>query len=234
MVGRKKNLLDAFQASALEGRAVKERKNVQASAGGPFAPSSPRAKAAEGGTGLAARALRDPIVRGALALALVAIVGAYWLGTRRGGDEVEAASAAGPSGPGMLVSPSARDAGAPPSGETLARLNQQRGQAGTPQDQRFLDKANQFTIRLVQYNNDEAGLRQAKATFEYLRGQGLPAVAPISIGKGVIVCVDSAPRKSDLDQMLGYVRKMQGPDEKTKRPPFADAYVVNIDDVLER
>lgn len=234
MVGRKKNLLDAFQASALEGRAVKERKNVQASAGGPFASASPRAKAEAGEGGLAARALRDPVVRAALGVALVAIGAAYWLGTRSGSAADEPASEVLAAAPGVIVPASAAPGAAPSPDADLARLNQQRAQTGTAHDQQFLDKKNQFTIRLVQYKNDEAGLRQAKATFEFLRREGLPAVAPISIGKGVIVCVDSKPRKADLDAMLTFVQKMAGPDGKTNRPPFADAFVVNIDDVLER
>ena len=50
MVSRKKNLLDAFKASAPEGRAMTERKkNPQTSAGGPFAPGKPSTQAAWGG-----------------------------------------------------------------------------------------------------------------------------------------------------------------------------------------
>src|SRR5215470_12349473 len=106
MVVRKKNLLDAFQASAPEGRAALRRTDdARASAGGPFAPVVPtpsgaptpsghgdRSRASDAGSprfSMAAhatarrpmwrRALADRAVQAALVLGVVVLGGAYWL-----------------------------------------------------------------------------------------------------------------------------------------------------------
>ena len=273
MIARKKNLLDAFKASATEGPRVAGRKNAPpASAGGPFAPpaptgpaatppgtppgtmpigarpdpaataprgpvatsagpSTPAAQAAPRAGSTLGRARGDPTIRVALVAMIVAVAAAFWIG-RTSATSVAAEEPA-LAGPGVLLPPGA-DGSAPPRSSDLARTNQTTAQITSGHDQAFMDPKNRFTVRCVQYKNDEAGIAAARATHDYLQREGYPVVSPIVLGKNLIVCVGARPKYDDLAQMLNYVQTLRGPDSRAKKPPFADAYVVNIDDVVER
>lgn len=248
MVIRKKNLLEAFTASAPEGRRAEARKksgDAQTSAGGPFAsvaPSAPRAARKlpkfptlmRGSTVM--RALADRTVRIAL-IAFVIVVGfAYWLGKKSGTTvEAEDAQAALPAGPGSIIRPGS-DVGAALKGSDLAKKNQQTAQLGSVHDQGFMDPRNKYTLRVAQYPSDENGKKAARATVEYLRGESLPVVGPIvqDKGKTLYVCAGYEAKSEELDKLLAYVKALPGPAPHSKSPPFASAFKVNIDDYVKR
>jgi hypothetical protein len=256
MVSRKKNLLDAFKASAPEGRAMAERKkNTQTSPGGPFAPGKPSTQASWGGASepseepeepafvrkpsplpaTVRRALADRTVRIALGALVLVVLGAFWLGRRSGsalaGDGAEAAAAS----PGALLRPGAARPAPRAAGADLAKKNETSVKLDTADDQAFRDKRNQFTTRIVQYNSDESGKTAARKTYDYLRGQGVPAIQPILSGTSIVICAGSAAKQSELTQLTAHIRGLPGPEPKPKKPlPFADAYVVNIDPYVQR
>lgn len=99
----------------------------------------------------------------------------------------------------------------------------------------LLDPANKYTVRLIQYEGGEANLARARATAEHLREScDVPVHGPFSIGKALILCAGHAPRVADLEPLLKRVRPLPGPPPQERSRPFASAYVVNIDDVVER
>ncbi len=59
---------------------------------------------------------------------------------------------------------------------------------------------------------------------------------PIRTGDGqaLLVCVGAKPKTKDLETLVEFVRGLRGPPPEPKKPPFQDAYVVRIDDVLKR
>ncbi|MBK7878074.1 MAG: hypothetical protein IPJ77_20640 [Planctomycetes bacterium] len=252
MVARQKNLLEAFRASAPEGRAAQKRKpDAPVHSGGPFAGGAGGAwgasKAARlefgerGGRSFLARVFGDRTVR-LVVLGILVVGVAAWLlrsGPEAGG--IEAAEPPSASGdPGSFARPAASSATAAPTvapAADPARSNQVAAQLGTTDDQAFHDPKNEFTVRVAQYKNDENGLKLARATVAWLRKEGYPAVQPIRTGgtkPGLIVCVGAKPKTKDLDTLVEFLRGLRGPPPQSKEPPFRDAYVVRIDDVLKR
>lgn len=233
MVTRKKNLLEAFQASALQGPRAAASKD----AGAPstqrgdrpirsFAPVRPR-------SGFAS-ALSHRTVQVALVLLVLTIGGAYWLG-RRNATSVAAAAPAADEGiaPGALL-PSHKTAAAIPA-KDVAAANVQTAQSGSADDQAFMDPKNRYTIRLIQYTDDGNGRAAASALHEHLRKkEAVPVISPISKGKAVILVAGSAPKIKDLDPLLAHIRSLRGPNPADDGLPFKDAYVVNIDDLVQR
>jgi hypothetical protein len=248
MVVRKKNLLDAFRAASPEGRKAAPPSSPSSSgAGGPFAPSSPHAPErpvtprfdAPRRSSALGRALADRSVRGILLVAVVVVVAAWFHG-RWSAKPAEAASSSAreSAGPGVLARPGG---GAPVVGAgagadaDLAQLNLSAARMGTADDQAFMDPANKYTVRLIQYDNDTDGLKRARDMVEFLRKkEGLPIVGPISIGKKLILAAGHAARIDQLEGLLGHVKALRGPPPQDKKLPFATAYVVNIDDVVKR
>lgn len=248
MVIRKKNLLEAFQASAPEGRGAAARQGGEkVAAGGPFAPPARTGDRAQPNFASArrrstlARALSDRTIQLALVVFIVAIGGAYWLGSRNSRSvEARTPSAADEgTNPGALLRSSAPAAAPIPppdvASASVASANLQTAQAGNADDQAFMDPKNKYTVRLAQYANDDAGQKQARALCEYLRKkEGAPVIRPVSKGKVVIVVAGFAPKIKDLDPLLTFIRGLRGPNSKDEALPFRDAYVVNIDDLVAR
>jgi len=257
MVLRKKNLLDAFRQAAPEGRkATPPSAKSSSGAGGPFAPQVPgdprasepapkirfepaRQPAPSASQGLDTevklppsaieRLLADRTVRAAvLVLALIGI-GAYFFSrfaatpTLAADQDARGADA----GKGALGSGLA-------AGADLVEKNQAAARMGTAVDKAFMDPANRFTIRLIQYNNDEAGQKKARETAEFLKKQAIPVVSPISLGKNVVLAADAKARTEDLAGLLKHVKTLAGPPPQEKQTPFSTAYVVNIDDLVKR
>lgn len=253
MVARHKNLLEAFRQSAPEGRAAASLKVAPpANTGGPFAGG-----AGIGSTGprlgfgeaprrpLLRRALGDRTVQLALLGGAIALLVVFALR----GDRPAEAGAAGPGSPGETVQAGMfargvaaegnRPAGASGAEGTApdpARANEVSAQLGTPEDQAFHDLANDYTVQVVGYKNDENGLKHARATVAWLRKEGYPAVQPIRTGNGkwILVCVGAKPKRQDLETLVEFVRGLRGPPPQAKEPPFKSAFVVRIDDVLKR
>jgi hypothetical protein len=261
MVSRKKNLLDAFKASAPEGRAMTERKkNPQTSAGGPFAPGKPSTQAAWGGASEPApgtpkpsfapkpkperegpstlqRALGDRTVRFALVAFAVIVAGAYWLGRHSSTDDLTPAPgealAAAPLAPGAMLRPGSDKVPAA-TGAELAKRNESAAKVGTSDDQQFLDKRNQCTVRVAQYDHNDAGKNLANKAYDYLRREGIPAIRPIVSGGAIVICAGYAKSTSELEQLVRRIQDLSGPDAKAGKKPFHDAYLVNIDPYVQR
>jgi hypothetical protein len=250
MVVRKKNLLDAFQASAPEGRTAAGRRSTQpTSAGGPFAPvGAARGPLGEGGAkGVAhwptgarvpvwRRWLADRAVRVALIVGLLCLGVAYWAGRQH-----EPALEAGPSSPASTAPSNAgallrSGAEAPPApAETeLAKHNLATAQAGSTHDQQFMNPVNKYTVRVKTFGNDASGLAAARALHDYFVKEDLPVILPISQGQSCIVYVGHADKKKDADLLAKYIQRMRGPGPSGKAAAFDDAYVVNIDSVVKR
>jgi putative hemolysin len=243
MVVRKKNLLDAFQASAPEGRAALRRtEDARASAGGPFAPSAnahDAARAPRFPTGARVpvwrRALADRAVQVALAVGVVALAGAYCLARGRSSATAEAAGRSSESAPesaGALLRPTpAPRAGAEAD---LAKLNAANARVNGKDDLALMDPANKYTVRVKTFGNDPAGRAAALALRDYLIKEAFPAVSPIELGKHCVVCVGHTDKKKDADAIAASIQKLRGPPPDAKKSAFDDAYVVNIDDVVKR
>jgi hypothetical protein len=285
MVVRKKNLLDAFQASAPEGRiAAGRRDDVRSSAGGPFAPvrspAEPGAKSSESGATASAsdvratapdtkasmpdarglmpdakasmtdakasmiwpaspraprwrRWLGDPAIRVALVAGVLCIAIAYWLG-RRQGPTVEAIDSTVPLPASGALLRSGAESAAAPSETDLAKHNLATAQAGSTDDQQFMNPANKYTVRVKTFSNDASGKAAARALHDYFVKESLPVILPITQGKSCVVYVGHADKKKVADQLASYLQRMHAPGSDSKKPSFEDAYVVNIDDVVKR
>jgi hypothetical protein len=180
-----------------------------------------------------------PFSRGRMLL--LAIVGASILlvvvivikfGGKSGGAGDSIAHAGPPSTPEKTASAGAPQ-GAPKTAKNAAGgLDPVAGQSDA--DKAFVDPRNKFTVRVAQYANDATGERHARETYKYLRTEGVPAVQPIKSGddRHIYLCADAQPKKDDLVVLLGYVKRLRGSDRKSM--PFADAYVDNIDHLINR
>ncbi len=249
MVARKqKNLLEAFRAAAPESRDAQKRSSTPpAAAGGPFAApkvvaeretarlqffDAPRKPFLE-------RVFGDRVVQLVLVLAVVA-VGAAFLFKRdpsragtASGDAVQAAGAGAiPSSNPALNPVSGGDATQPEAAPVRATPPS----TATEHDKAFYDVANKYTVRVAQYNNDDAGLKAARAAVAYLMKEGYQAVQPIQSGDGtaLIVCVGAAAKAKDIEVLQKDLKQLRGPPPQPKKLPFREAYIVRIDDVLRR
>lgn len=224
MVTRKKNLLEVLRPTA---------------AHAPRPSSSPGSEVPIGAFAARARPRLALSNKKTVQLALVFVVavgGAYWLG-RQHSPGVAAASSAADEGlvPGALLRPSQTAAPAAPPVD-VAAANMQSAQSGSADDKAFLlDLTNRYTIRLIQYSDDAAGKSTANALYEHLRKkEAVPVISPIHKGKAMILVAGLAPKVKDLDRLLAHVRGLRGPNSQDPSLPFKDAYVVNIDDLVER
>lgn len=231
MAKRSENMLEAFKASTAP---VEEPPGKPAEpsrgAGGPFAPPpAPRAprppRSQRQPEGLALPANPAGI---AMMVGLVLLLAMAFLLGRLSAPSVQASA------------PVAEDEGfrfpALPEGRETARgasspettLEVSEGQ--TEADRAFLDPANKFSIRVLEYRRTERDEVLAFAAYDHLRAKGFPVVWPRHKGNSLFVFVGAAPRQSDLDGLLRELWKTPGPGRDAK--PFDDAFVVNIADNL--
>jgi len=257
MVVRKKNLLDAFREAAPEGRKASELSQPTSTpAGGPFAASARPAAAEPKPSAVPVppktrelssasdfemprvpsmfqQALADKTLRAVVVVAALIALGAFLI-ARLGGESEPPVDpvAATTSGPGVIE----RANGASPSaGLDLAEKNHAAAKMGSEDDKAFMDPANKYTMRLIQYDNSPANLERAHATAEHLRRkEGLPVVGPISMGNVLVLAAGHEAKIAELDALLKHVKALAGPPPQDKTKPFASAYVVNIDDVVKR
>lgn len=180
-----------------------------------------------------------PFARGRMLL--LSIVGAVVLlivvivikASANNGEESDSVAAAGVPGTATSAPKFATPKGEPvPAKSNKAALDTAVGL--TDDDKAFNDARNKFTVRLVQYENDATGLRHARDTYKYLRTEGVPAVQPIQSGDGrnIYLCADAKPKKDDLAGLCAYIRRLRGSDRKST--PFSDAYVDNIEHLIQR
>lgn len=255
MVVRKKNLLDAFRRAAPEGRQAPAQVSRTSNPGGPFAHErkaetapvpelSPEPKVAsatdfslepsprpeDDRRPALARLLSDPGFRLVVLVAALIGAGAYVAG-RFGSRSAQASESA----PAVVGDPTAQGvlaAGA--AGEDAVEKNRAAARMGSPSDAAFMSLENKFTVRLAQYNNDEAGKRKAFETAEFLRKLAIPVASPIEKGKVIILAAGAKPSTAELDGLLKVVRAQHGTGGQEKQLPFASAYIENIDALVKR
>lgn len=237
MVLRKPNLLDAFQASAPEGKKAPVGQ-TPANAAGPFAGADPQSVpsprfGAPAPRGFLARVLSDRAVLFTLLVCVIAVGVAYYLGRQTSPRDAQAAGpAAGEAGSaGMLLR---EGASAPAATPDPIEANRKAAQlSGSVHDAAFFDPKYKFTVRVRQFANDEAGTKAALELRDYLRGEGLPVVQPLVCGRWIVVCVGYKAEMHEIEEMRDFVRKLSGP-KGSKKAPFADAWIDNISNVAAR
>jgi len=228
MVLRKPNLLDAFQASAPEGKRAPPGQPA-ASAAGPFAQSS-AAKAALHRRSLGSQMASDRLVQFAVVVCLVGIGIAFYVGrTSSRPDSTQAAGETSQAGLILRENP----AGAAQSPDPAEANAKAAALSTSEHDKAFFDRANKFTVRVAVYNRDEAGKKAALADRDYLRAEGLPVVQPVLVEGSFVVCVGYAATMAELQKILDYVTKLSGPKGGRKNP-YRSAYVDNINHVVAR
>lgn len=232
MVLRKPNLLDAFQASAPEGRKAPARSGGGVAAG-PFASEGLKGPAGivmpEPKRSWWARFSSDRTVQFALVVALLAIGIAFWIGHQSGSGNESLAQNTGENGGGTMLPEKTPVSNEPDP----ADANQRTAAAGTTHDEQFLDPANRFTVRVASFAADEAGKRAALEHRDYLRGEGAPVIQPIAKGRILVLCVGHEASMDSAQKLLNYVKGLRGP-KSAKKAPYADAYIDNIDNVVTR
>jgi hypothetical protein len=104
----------------------------------------------------------------------------------------------------------------------------------TLDDQAFLDANNNWTVIAISFANDDDGAVLATETYRYLREQGMPAVAPITQGKFLVVCVGAEPRRNAaIESVRAQLHRLAGPPPNLEQSPFSSAYFANIEDLID-
>lgn len=244
MAPKKPNMLEAFQRSAREAQ--------QADAGGQApAPrrATPRPSRRSSGEAFGASLMktRGPglpsWLPAAVLILLVAMAGTYWF-TRNLSRSAQAGAGerSGEAGSAELDEALDQDL------RSLVEDADPRGAARPPAagapdhassmpeaDRRFLDKANRFTMRAVQFENDARGRELAMAVHAHMRAEGLPVVTPVELGDILVVCVGAEPiLDGRLLQIQDRLQALDGPPPQNEPGAFAGAYAVNIDDYITR
>lgn len=236
MTYQKKNLLEAFQASAAASKARAQEaasKDVPRAAG-PFARQSPAAPAAEPelaplGAAPRPRWQLDGAQR-LIVLQIVIATAAFFLG-RASVSRVDA-SAGATRGDEQAASASERST----AGEKRASIapavptssaGQVSSTPGTAAESALLDSANKYTVKLAEYVKDRDD-EIALATLKWLESQRLPAAAKFK-GSRLFLLLGASATQKELDVLLTTAKTMNGPPPRNKPGEFHDAYVVNIE-----
>lgn len=104
----------------------------------------------------------------------------------------------------------------------------------TAADRAFLSRANNWTVIAISFANDARGGQLATQTYHYLTEQGLPAVAPITQGKFLLICVGAQPSSNAAIQAIrAQLQRLPGPPPAREEAPFASAYLANIEDLID-
>ena len=104
----------------------------------------------------------------------------------------------------------------------------------TEDDRAFYDPANRFTVRVIEFRNDERGKNLAWNCYYYLRDEGLPAITPLGQGSSIILYVGASSNTGELQKVAEYISGMRGPPPQSRPGEFDGAYLVNIEDQIER
>jgi hypothetical protein len=235
----KKNLLEAFQASAAAEKAAKALAPAEATgskAGGPFAPqpaSAPPPPVVRSAPKPESPLRRPDALQRLIALQVVITIGAFFLGRVSVGDvEAGAPLAEDPAPPVVRYEPSAQPAARPQppaSGDVRVVTS---ADAGTAAERALLDPNNRYTVKIAEYQKgrDDA---LAAATLQWLVSQGLPAAAKYQ-GSRLFLLVGAAPKQAELDGLRDRLKTMNGPPPLNKPAEFHDAYISSIDRLITR
>ncbi len=228
----KKNLLEAFQASArVERLAATQASSPASKSGGPFAPA-PADSGARPAMALSIGSTwhLDPRVRVAALLVGVALA-AFFVGRAT-------VSAAGARAPAASSGTSAASLAAPSTarGSMSAAPAEVAAQTGslpaTAAERALFDPRNLYTVKLVEYTKGRDD-KLAAQTLVWLQQQSMPAVAQFQ-GKRLYILLGAGAEQKDLDGLLAQAKTMTGPPPLSKPKEFHDAYVVAIDRLVKR
>jgi hypothetical protein len=234
MSPRKPNMLEAFQASASAEQDARAASGPAAApppaegAGGPLAEGAPAppAHAAEAlmGRRRPARSARPllTVLAVLLGMAILFAAGRALSGRTRaaepttdGGSELEV-----PGAPTQV----------PVEPETAPAPQEQEL---TADDLAFLSRENRFSVRAIQFDDDERGRRLAYESYRYLRDKGLPAVTPLTQGEVLVICVGAEPEQNPaLRDLRSRLHALEGPPPQRQPGAFDSAYIVNISDQI--
>lgn len=224
---RRKNLLDSFRNAS---GASPARPIIEAPRPAARLPKTPKPKPAPREDEETGSTRSRQLLLVALFVATSALAGVtYW--KVKGESAVDAGAAAGTT---TTVAPEPR------LGPPEAAMQQPppaavpQGRGGTQHDKAFLDATNRFTVRVGQYADDARGRAEALSHYDYLTDAGMPCVMPVRSGKYLILCTGYAPKlDSKLQALRESIAALRGP-KGSKRPPFATAWIDNIDNIVQR
>lgn len=91
---------------------------------------------------------------------------------------------------------------------------------------------NQYTVLAITYSDVPSLQGRARDIAEFLRQRGLPAFEPISRAGNIEILVGAAETQGALQELTAKLRGTRGPTGRSY--DFQSAYVVNIDDHLDR
>jgi hypothetical protein len=171
---------------------------------------------------------RERVLLLALALAVATLV-LVLLVRNDGANADDAAVQAASTVPADVVPATA------PTPPAQAPQAEPTGAANLPHDVALRDPNNRYTVRLIQYPNDERGLALASEAYRWLLRFGYPVGSPIRLGngRGIVLCADARPKSDELLLLRDTLRRVRYP-ESSKTMPFSDAYIDEIDHVLAR
>jgi len=104
----------------------------------------------------------------------------------------------------------------------------------TADDRAFLDSKNNWTVVAISFDNSQTGGDLALATYHYLREQGMPAVAPLTRGDYLQICVGAEPSHNDaIERVRAELRRLPGPPPRSEKGAFESAHFANIEDLID-
>jgi hypothetical protein len=170
-----------------------------------------------------------------LAFALSVVV-AFLLG-RASSRGVEASGAS--QVPAELTSPQAQQPAASPTTTGVPPNSGASNVAADPNprsavEQALYDTRNVYTIKVCDYvYNDTNKDLATKAMIYLIEQHGVPACG-VTFGTRLFILAGAAPSKADLEELLGRIRKLDGPPPRSKAEEFETAYPEKIDKVFNR
>ncbi|TDJ78921.1 MAG: hypothetical protein E2O39_01200 [Planctomycetota bacterium] len=226
MAKRSDNMLEAFKSSTAPARerAGKPPKS-SGGAGGPFAqPAPPPSSGGPAWLSLAANPGGIAMLVGSVLLLAMA----FLLG-RLSAPSVQASAPAEVSDGGFQF-PILPEAPVAKGGTTSQEPATELVEGETEADRAFLDPANLYSIRVLEYGRTERDQALAFAAYDHLRGNGFPVVWPRHKGNSLFLFVGAAPKIADLEGLLEQLRRTPGPGRDVKA--YEGAFRVNIGDYL--
>lgn len=229
----KKNLLEAFQASAAAEKAKVQApaEATGAKAGGPFAPqpaSAPPPPVVRSAPKPESPLRRPDALQRLIALQVVITIAAFFLGrSSKSGGEAQAAPPIAPAASQVAQEAPARAAAQPQASGVVTSAD-----AGNAAEHALLDPNNRYTVKLAEYQKgrDDA---IAASTLAWLQSQGFPAAAKFQ-GTRLFLLVGAAPSQAELDGLRDRLKTMNGPPPIHKAAEFHDAYISLIDRLITR
>lgn len=153
-----------------------------------------------------------------------------------GGDAAARPPTGGGASPASAAEPASTGSAAAASEAKRAAAEENTGDGFTADDRAFLDPKNRYTLRVLTCDSTPLGRDLAVASYRHLRAMGLPAIVPFLVGDSYYLCVGAVPSTKDprLADWKARLRELDGPPPQNEPRPYASAFAVNIDDVVER